>query len=135
MSSWQAGHSSHIGHMSHGREVPVSAHLRRRGRHAQPRQVVFTVPPAGALGPAALGFALTAGVVGSPPGSSASTVELLSAPRVASPQTPLGFPDSIEGFASYVPQHRCAPTARLGVLAFERLVLRTYPNTSSDGIV
>jgi peptidoglycan hydrolase-like protein with peptidoglycan-binding domain len=113
----------------------VSAHLRRRGRHAVPKRPVFVAPAAGTLGPAALGLALTAGVIGSPPGSSTSPVELLSARQVGTPITPLGLADRIEAFAAYVPQSRCDPSAKAGVLAFERLVRATYPNTGTDGIV
>ncbi len=113
----------------------MSAHLRRRGRHAVEKRPVLVAPAAGTLGPAALGLALTAGVVGAPPGSTTSPVELLGYRHVAAPATPLGFPDQIEGFSAYVPQAKCDPSAKRGVLAFERLVRSTYPDTGTDGIV
>ena len=113
----------------------MSAHLRRRGRHADQRRPVFVAPAAGTLGPAALGLALTAGVATSPPGSSSPTLELVSSTYVRTPVTPLGFPDRIDGFAALDQQNRCDPSAKRGVLAFERLVRATYPDTGTDGIV
>ncbi|MDX6286573.1 MAG: hypothetical protein QOG53_2058 [Frankiales bacterium] len=113
----------------------MSAHLRRRGRHQAPRRQVFSLPPAGTLAPAALGVTLTAGLLGAPPGADSSLFAPTSAITATAPYTPLGLPERIEGFAPYVPQSRCDPTAKPGVLAFRSLVLRTYPDTGSDGIV
>jgi len=50
-----------------------------------------------------------------------------------SPKTP-NFGKSIDGYASYVGQSKCSPTARVGVTAFKNLVLATYPCTSHGGI-
>lgn len=48
------------------------------------------------------------------------------------PRTPsLGA--AIEGFAPYQPQFICRHTVEPGVAAFEKLVLATYPNTTSLG--
>ena len=113
----------------------MSAHLRRRGRHQAHRRPVFSVPPAGTLGPTALGVALTAGLLGAPPGGDARLFEPSAAVSATTPYTPLGLPERIEGYAAYVPQTRCDPSAKPGVLAFRSLVLRTYPDTGSDGIV
>jgi peptidoglycan hydrolase-like protein with peptidoglycan-binding domain len=113
----------------------VSAHLRRRGRHAEQRRPVFVAPAAGTLGPAALGLAITAGVATSPPGSTSPTLELVRSSYVRTPDTPLGLPDRIDGFATLDQQSECDPTAKAGVLAFERMVRATYPDTGTDGIV
>jgi hypothetical protein len=40
---------------------------------------------------------------------------------------------AIEGFAPYQAQFFCRKTVEPGVKAFEKLVLRTYPGTTSDG--
>ena len=50
-----------------------------------------------------------------------------------SPKTP-NFGKSADGYASYVGQSKCSPTARVGVTAFKNLVLATYPCTYSGGI-
>jgi peptidoglycan hydrolase-like protein with peptidoglycan-binding domain len=120
----------------------MSAHLRRRGRHRAARdgiKQVFALPAAGTLAPAALGLVLTAGVVGAPPGADEGLFEPVAASTAAataaSPYTPLGLPEQIEGFAAYIAQSRCDPNAKPGVLAFRDLVLRTYRDTGSDGIV
>jgi peptidoglycan hydrolase-like protein with peptidoglycan-binding domain len=116
----------------------MSAHLRRRGRHQAPRdgiRQVFSLPPAGTLAPAVLGLVLTAGVVGAPPGADEGLFEPAAVGTAAPPYTPLGLPERIEGFAAYIAQSRCDPNAKPGVLAFRDLVLRTYRDTGSDGIV
>jgi len=41
----------------------------------------------------------------------------------------------IEALSPYVPQTSCDATAKPGVVAFQDLVLRTYPSTGSSGIV
>ncbi len=50
------------------------------------------------------------------------------------PATPL-FSSSIDDYAGYAPQTRCSGSAKPGVKAFRDLVLKTYPCTSSGGIV
>ena len=51
------------------------------------------------------------------------------------PPTPANLPSSIEAAQPYVGQSTCDPVAKPGVAAFRDLVLRTYPTTSSLGIV
>ena len=51
------------------------------------------------------------------------------------PATPWGLPGQVEGFAALDQQSHCNPTAQPGVLKFKKLVLSTYPNTGSLGIV
>lgn len=52
-----------------------------------------------------------------------------------SPATPLGLPAVVEPFAALDQQTRCDPDAKPGVLKFRKLVLSSYPDTGSDGIV
>jgi peptidoglycan hydrolase-like protein with peptidoglycan-binding domain len=85
--------------------------------------------------------ALTASLAG--PGTPAALASTRSAafPAVpgtsvgAHPPTPFGLPPWIEGYAPLRLQTACDPTAKAGVLAFEQMVLRAYPDTASDGIV
>jgi len=49
------------------------------------------------------------------------------------PATP-AFGSKIDGYASYVGQSKCDPKAKPGVTAFMKLVLATYPCTTSGGI-
>lgn len=72
----------------------------------------------------------------------ATGVSLLTAlPAAASPAgepvppTPGSLPSDIEPLSPYQPETTCSPTAKPGVVSFEQLVLDTYPDTSSDGIV
>ena len=49
------------------------------------------------------------------------------------PVTP-AFGSKIDSYASYMGQSKCDPTAKPGVTAFMKLVLATYPCTTSGGI-
>ena len=49
------------------------------------------------------------------------------------PATP-AFGSKIDGYASYVGQSKCDPTAKPGVTAFMKFVLAAYPCTTSGGI-
>ncbi|MDQ4086336.1 MAG: hypothetical protein M3165_11010, partial [Actinomycetota bacterium] len=51
------------------------------------------------------------------------------------PRAPHRYPAAIEGLAGYSPQRKCSPTAKPGMVAFANLLLRTYPNSRSLGIV
>lgn len=53
----------------------------------------------------------------------------------AVPPTPKGLTASIESAQPYVGQTRCDPIAKPGVSAFRDLLLRTYPDSGSLGIV
>jgi len=50
------------------------------------------------------------------------------------PKAPV-FTKAIDGYASYVGQSKCDPTSKPGVVAFQKLILATYPCTASYGIV
>jgi hypothetical protein len=56
-------------------------------------------------------------------------------PAAAAPATPGGLTSAIEAFQPYVGQSTCDPVAKPGVKAFMNLLLDTYPDTGSDGIV
>lgn len=51
------------------------------------------------------------------------------------PPTPAGLPKAAEAWQPYVGQSTCDPVAKPGVRAFSNLLLKTYPATSSLGIV
>ena len=51
------------------------------------------------------------------------------------PATPGGLTDQIEAAQPYVGQSTCDPVAKPGVSAFRDVLLRTYPDTGSSGIV
>jgi len=51
------------------------------------------------------------------------------------PHAPHHYPAAIEGLAGYQPQRTCSPTAKPGTVAFANLLLRTYKNSRSLGIV
>jgi hypothetical protein len=51
------------------------------------------------------------------------------------PPTPAGLTASIEDLQPYVGQSTCDPVAKPGVAAFRDLLLRTYPDSGSLGIV
>jgi peptidoglycan hydrolase-like protein with peptidoglycan-binding domain len=102
----------------------VARHARARPyspRHARARRLV------GPRGAGVVTAAMLATSVGQADAHAA-------APRPV-PATPAGLPAGIEPFAPYQPQEICYPAPQPGVVAFERLVLRTYPETGSDGIV
>lgn len=71
-----------------------------------------------------------------------SLTALMLATPVASPagaQVPVptarvALPKKIEKLSPYLPQVSCDPVAKPGVIAFARLVRRTYPTTGSLGI-
>jgi hypothetical protein len=92
-----------------------------------------TRPPAAARGSASraaggglLSLALAASLVGVlPPAASAAGV----------PPTPPGLPADVEPFQPYVGQAGCDPVAKPGVTAFARLLMDTYRDTGSLGIV
>ncbi len=56
-------------------------------------------------------------------------------PGTAQEPPPRTFSKSVEGYASYVGQTKCDPTAKPGVSAFKDLILKTYPCTGNYGIV
>ena len=73
-----------------------------------------------------------------PRGLAATVLIILLAclPAVALvPKARFNFGARIEGLAPYVGQSRCSPTAKPGTTAFANLLLRTYPRSSSLGIV
>jgi hypothetical protein len=57
------------------------------------------------------------------------------AATIAVPHQPTGLPSGIEALSPYIPQTSCDPVAKPGVIAFQNLILQTYPNTGSSGIV
>src|SRR5262245_9727886 len=124
----------------------MSAHLRRRGRHAAPPQPLVSPTTLGPAVPAAvMGAALSASLAGGTayagPALAATPSSRTNFPAVPHvtvnrhPNTPFGLPSAIEGYAALRQQTHCDPTAKPGVVAFEHMVLRTYPDTRSDGIV
>jgi hypothetical protein len=61
---------------------------------------------------------------------------LTAVPATANvPRAPHRYSASIEGLAGYEPQRTCSPTAKPGTVAFANLLLRTYKNSRSLGIV
>jgi len=61
---------------------------------------------------------------------------LLAVPATAKePRAPHHYSSAIEGLAGYSPQSTCSPTAKPGTVAFANLLLRTYKNSRSLGIV
>ncbi len=81
--------------------------------------------PRRVLGGLLLATALTAGVVGALPGLAAAPV----------PQTPASLPADLEAFQPYVGQAGCDPVAKPGVTAFQTLLMNTYRDTGTLGIV
>ena len=59
----------------------------------------------------------------------------VSAAGVPVPGTPTTLPAGIEAFQPYVGQNTCDPVAKPGVRAFSTLLLNTYTDTTSLGIV
>ncbi|MDP9497803.1 MAG: hypothetical protein M3P46_09120, partial [Actinomycetota bacterium] len=57
------------------------------------------------------------------------------AAAVAVPGTPSGLPSGVEALQPYVGQLGCDPVAKPGVRAFSSMLLITYRDTSSLGIV
>ena len=72
-------------------------------------------------------------------GALLSTCAVVLAPPAAAsvpvPPTPTGLPTAIEDAQPYIGQSTCDPVAKVGVAAFRDLLLRTYPTTTSLGIV
>lgn len=67
---------------------------------------------------------------------SAALVVLTANPAAAvPPPTPTGLPVAIEEYQPYVGQSICDPVAKPGVRAFSNLLLDTYRDTASSGIV
>ncbi|MFN2536772.1 MAG: peptidoglycan-binding domain-containing protein, partial [Mycobacteriales bacterium] len=60
---------------------------------------------------------------------------VLGVPASAAPATPVGLTSAIEAYQPYVGQSLCDPVAKPGVRAFMNLLIETYPDTGSDGIV
>ncbi|MCU1587027.1 MAG: hypothetical protein JWN31_520, partial [Frankiales bacterium] len=60
---------------------------------------------------------------------------LSPAAQAAPPPTPASLPTGIEALQPYVGQRICDPVAKPGVRAFANLLLNTYKDTSSLGIV
>ena len=58
-----------------------------------------------------------------------------AASATAVPPTPAGLTSAIEALQPYIGQSICDPVAKPGVSAFRDLLLRTYPDTTSLGIV
>ena len=54
---------------------------------------------------------------------------------VGVPATPAGLPAGLEAYQPYVGQLGCDPVAKPGVLAFQRMLMDTYRDTGSLGIV
>lgn len=65
---------------------------------------------------------------------SVSLAALLAAPAAARMPKAKGFGPGIEGYSGYEGQSKCDPTAKPGVLAFQRMVLTAYPWTGYGGI-
>ena len=96
--------------------VLLTRHRRQRsGGHLAARCAILSVGSAVALAVVGPGTAGAATAVPVPASPSAST--------------------SIESLSPYIPQTSCDPSAKPGAIAFEQLVLRTYPGTGSSGIV
>lgn len=85
------------------------------------------------LVPGALAGALLVGTLAAP--AEALPDRRPSRVSAPSPSTPLGLPPAVEPFAALDQQRGCDPSAKPGVLRFRKLVLTTYPDTGSDGIV
>ena len=64
----------------------------------------------------------------------ASLAALLAVPAAARMPKPTGFGPGIEGYSGYEGQSKCDPSAKPGVLAFQRMVLNAYPWTAYGGI-
>jgi hypothetical protein len=64
----------------------------------------------------------------------AAAVLTPSAAFAAVPVAPVRLPSTIEGFAKYVKQTTCSPTAKPGTVKLKDLLLKTYPGTRSLGI-
>ena len=68
-----------------------------------------------------------------------ATLVALTAPALAAtppvPASPSNLPAAIESLQPYVGQKICDPVAKPGVRAFSNLILDTYPDTTSLGIV
>lgn len=75
---------------------------------------------------ALMSLALASGLVGALPGSASATVV---------PPTPPNLPAGVEDLQPYVGQVGCDPVAKPGVSAFQRLLMATYRDTGSLGIV
>ena len=58
-----------------------------------------------------------------------------TAATVPVPASPAGLPTGIEALAPYVPQDSCDYTVKPGLLAFQRMVNATYPDTGSYGFI
>ncbi|HUR14127.1 MAG TPA: peptidoglycan-binding domain-containing protein [Mycobacteriales bacterium] len=80
----------------------------------------------------ALGTLLAAGLLG-------SGVVALDVPAAQAaypvPPTPAGLPAAIETYQPYIGQSTCDPVAKAGVSAFRNMLLRTYTDSGSFGIV
>ena len=62
----------------------------------------------------------------------AAPVARPAAAQVPVPTAPVALPKKIEKLSPYLPQVSCDPVAKPGVIAFARLVRRTYPGTGSS---
>jgi peptidoglycan hydrolase-like protein with peptidoglycan-binding domain len=66
---------------------------------------------------------------------------VVTVPGASNPPTPTSLPDinsfgqSIEGYASYVPQSTCGSAALPGVVGVRDMFLKAFPNTTSSGIM
>lgn len=65
----------------------------------------------------------------------AGLVAVLPSAAHAVTPTPPALPSGVEDLQPYVGQTGCDPVAKPGVLAFQALLMRTYPDTGSLGIV
>jgi hypothetical protein len=69
-------------------------------------------------------------------GTALAVLAVSAVPASATPPpTPSNLPVGIENFQSYVGQTMCDPVAKPGVRAWMNLLLDTYPDTGSSGIV
>ena len=119
---------------------------RRTHDHREPRSVQHLRSGAtivtGVLAAAVLmsGLALAASPTPTPSSSqggsaSASPSSRSASASVAVPPTPSGLTSAIEVAQPYIGQSTCDPVAKPGVKAFRDLLLTTYPDTGSLGIV
>lgn len=91
-----------------------------------PASLATSRAPRRTLGGAVLTLALGAGLVGALPGVASAVV---------TPPKPTSLPTAVEDLQPYVGQEGCDPVAKPGVLAFQSLLMNTYRDTGSLGIV
>jgi peptidoglycan hydrolase-like protein with peptidoglycan-binding domain len=93
---------------------------------------VTTVAVTGWAGPAsAAGSGPTPSATVTPSPAAATPSPSAAAPSVPTPAVPAGLPSQIEGLAPYVQQASCDPVAKPGAVALAKLLVATYPGTTS----